>query len=74
MHFVDILVVMLLVMRKSDSSVFECYIVCHIFRPVYTYSVANVHIVHSLKRSTLKLKCTHLLNCVILFCLLSSLS
>ena len=58
MHFVGILVVMLIV-RQNDSSVFECYIVCHLSRPVYTrtYSVATVHIARSLKRNILKLKC-----------------
>ena len=60
MHFVGIFVVML-VMRKNDSSVFECYILCHLIHPVCTYSVATVHIARSLKRSTLKLKCTYLL-------------
>jgi len=33
-----------LVVRKNDSSVFECYVVCHLIPPVYTYSVAIVYI------------------------------
>ena len=62
MHCVGIIVVMLLVVRKNDSSVFECYILCHLIRPVCTYSVATVHTACSLKRSTLKLKCSYLFN------------
>jgi len=62
MHFVGIFVVILLVVRKNDSSVFECYIVCHLIHPVYTYSVAHVHIARSWKRTTLKLKFTYLFN------------
>jgi hypothetical protein len=61
MHFVGIFFVML-IMRKNGSSVFECYIVCQLIHPVYTYSVATVHIARSLKRSTLKLKFTYLFN------------
>jgi len=59
MHFVGIFFVMLVV-KKNDSSVFECYKVCHLIHPVYTYSVATVHIARSLKRSTLKF--AYLLN------------
>jgi hypothetical protein len=62
MHFVGIFVVMLLAVRKNDSSAFECYIVCHLIHSVYTYSVAHVHIARSWKKSTLKLKCTCLFN------------
>jgi hypothetical protein len=59
---VGIFVVMMLVVRKNDSSVFECYLVCHLIHSVYSYSVATVHVARSLKRSTLKLKCTYLFN------------
>jgi len=44
MRFVGIFVVMLLVVRKNDSSVFEGYIVCQLIHSVYTYSAATVHI------------------------------
>jgi len=62
MRFVGVFVVILLVVRKNDSSVFECYVVCHLIPPVYTYSIATVYIAHSWKRSTLKLKGTYLFN------------
>jgi len=62
MCFVAVFVVILLVVRKKDSSVFECYVVCHLIPPVYTHSVATVCIAHSLKSSTLELKGTYLFN------------
>jgi hypothetical protein len=74
MRFVGISVVKLLVMRKNDSSVFGCYILWHLIHPVYTYSVATVHIARSSKRGALQLKCTYCLTCVVLFCILLSLS
>ena len=61
MCFVGIFVVMLVV-RKNDSSVFECHTVYHLIRPLYTCSVATMHIACSLKRSALKLKGTYLFN------------
>jgi hypothetical protein len=62
MHFVGIFVVMLLVVSKNDSSVFEGFIVCQFIHPLHKRSVTTVHIARSLTKDTLKLKCTHLFN------------